>query len=317
MRRPWLAALMAFGMVLGVGGLAAAVPGVFVDEQPAARGEATPPTTTDVIEEKAVLEQAAEPAEKAEPKLEPKPEPQEDNPFSTFSEPEEPAKSEPKPQPEEPEPPIFEIVHPQSGDSFDAAKIEFRGITSPGAHVFAGPYEADVGPEGEWGIVLILEPGWNRAVLKARSDAGLATEGVVEVFYAAPADADKESGDDHKKYDYKEDDYKDDYKKVEFTAHQKWGSCGEVVPYDIFYGTAAPGAGVEVFSDHGWGATQAGPNGGWELKVLFPEAPHGKTFAVTVASGDRTKSFEFTSYSLPDGHEEPKEEHPKEEEAEE
>ncbi len=85
-------------------------------------------------------------------------------------------------------------------------------------------------------------------------------------------------------------------KEHHFTAHQKYGSCGEDPPYDVFYGTATPGHEIAVVSEYGSGATVAGEGGGWELRVNFPESPVGKTFAVKVINRHTgaTKIFEFT-----------------------
>jgi len=77
-----------------------------------------------------------------------------------------------------------------------------------------------------------------------------------------------------------------------FSAHQKYGSCGEEVPYDVFWGTAAPGAMNSVHSEFGSGSTAA-EHGEWELEVAFPEAPLGEVFEVQVESSDGG-SAEFT-----------------------
>lgn len=73
---------------------------------------------------------------------------------------------------------------------------------------------------------------------------------------------------------------------VEFSANQKYGSCGEALPYDKFFGTAAPGATIWVESPYGSGTTVAGENGEWFLRVDFPEAPVGDPFTVVVESSD-------------------------------
>ena len=69
---------------------------------------------------------------------------------------------------------------------------------------------------------------------------------------------------------------------TKFTAHQKYGSCGEAVPYDIFYGPGTPGLEVKVDSDWGRGSTVIGEDGKWRIKVEFPEAPFDKKFRVKV-----------------------------------
>ena len=74
--------------------------------------------------------------------------------------------------------------------------------------------------------------------------------------------------------------------EVDFTAHQKYGECSEDIPYDVFWGTSAPGATVEVDSRLGSGSTTADAEGHWDLRVEFPEAPAGTKFEVSVMSSD-------------------------------
>ena len=76
---------------------------------------------------------------------------------------------------------------------------------------------------------------------------------------------------------------------TKFTAHQKFGSCSEAVPYDVFSGTGAPGLEVMVHSEHGSGSTVIGEGGKWRITVEFPNAPFDKEFPVKVKSsaGDR------------------------------
>ena len=87
---------------------------------------------------------------------------------------------------------------------------------------------------------------------------------------------------------------------VEFTAHQQYGECREDTPYDVFWGTAAPGADIKVDSPYGSGSTTANDDGHWELKVEFPTAPAGKKFEVSVTSSDGgSAGFGFV-YLAPD-----------------
>ena len=84
-------------------------------------------------------------------------------------------------------------------------------------------------------------------------------------------------------------------KEIEFTAHQVYGECGEEIPYDVFWGTATPGATIWVESPYGLGSTTANEKGDWEIRVDFPEAPFGETFTVVVDSSDGGyKQFSFT-----------------------
>jgi hypothetical protein len=86
--------------------------------------------------------------------------------------------------------------------------------------------------------------------------------------------------------------------EVGFTASATWLECAVSPPYDEYYGTATPGTVVEVVSEYGSGATEAGADGNWYLKVVFPEAPYGVTFEVTVRhQGGKAFTFPFTSYA--------------------
>jgi hypothetical protein len=81
-----------------------------------------------------------------------------------------------------------------------------------------------------------------------------------------------------------------------FEAHQKYGSCGEEVPYDVFYGSAKPGATISASSEYGSNSTTANGDGRWEMKVTFPDAPSGKAFNVSIkASTGQSKTFSFTN----------------------
>ena len=80
--------------------------------------------------------------------------------------------------------------------------------------------------------------------------------------------------------------YYPDHEEHVFTANQKYGSCGEKIPYDVFWGTATPGAKIWVESKFGGGIAKANEAGTWELRVEFPEAPFGEPFPVFVESSD-------------------------------
>ncbi|MDJ0960991.1 MAG: hypothetical protein QNJ88_10050 [Acidimicrobiia bacterium] len=86
--------------------------------------------------------------------------------------------------------------------------------------------------------------------------------------------------------------------EVDFTANQQYGSCGEEVPYDVFWGTEDPGTKIRVMSDYGSGWTKANEHGEWEIRVDFPNAKVGKTFEVVIESDDGgRKVFTFTRTS--------------------
>lgn len=192
------------------------------------------------------------------------------------------AKEEPAEEPHESEeaadttPPEFGITFPKNGSETDDKVQVFEGFVDD-AVVTRGKYEASV-HDGAWRIELVLSPGRNVVTMVATDFAGNVTKDTVTVYLVGH---DKEGP-------------KEEPKTVDFSAHQKYGSCGEVVPYDVFYGTASPGTKIWVASPYGEGMTVAGDNGGWDLKVKFPSAPAGKTFEVVVetSEGDR-KVFTF------------------------
>ena len=82
---------------------------------------------------------------------------------------------------------------------------------------------------------------------------------------------------------------------IEFTATQKYESCSETPPYDIFLGTAKPGSTVWAESPYGDGSTVAGELGNWDLKIYFEGATPGEPFNITVRDSEgHSKVFTFT-----------------------
>ena len=136
--------------------------------------------------------------------------------------------------------------------------------------------------EGEWRIVLFLEPGGNKAKFHAESDGGVAED---SVYVTRIVEKPKEEPKEEHQY--------------ELVAHQAYGYCEEPEPYDVFWGETKPGATVLIWSPYGSKEIKAGPEGGFEAKVYFPEAPYGVEFQVKVKSIDQVRYFEFTSYSNP------------------
>ncbi len=211
------------------------------------------------------------------------------------------------------------ISSPSEGQVFEQREVVFEGTTEPGARVFAGEFEATVADDGSWSIVLWLSPGQNVATLKAIDSAGNISKASVTVVLAGgdnegekPKDdegkGDEGKGDDGKGDDGKGDDGKGDDGKgddeeavLAFSAAQKYGSCDEDPPYDVFYGTGRTGLVVEVGSPYGSGRVEVGKTGHWDLKVFFEGAPVGETFDVTIetSDGDR-KVFTFTNTGSPD-----------------
>ena len=300
MRRPWVVVLTSFALVLGLGGLAMAAGGVpFIDDKDVTttetddkwEGEAAlpdlDPSVPDPVDGKetdgldAALEGTrkdpgsepakAEPKEEEQAKEEPKEEPKKDEAKDEPKE-EEQAKEEPKA-----EPPELVILYPKDGAKVEGKKLVFEGETTPGARVFAGPWEADVKEDGSWRIMLVLEPGTQTAKFHAESDGGEAVAKVT-VTRLVPEEP------------------KDEY---ELVAYQKYGECDAEVPYDVFWGETAPGAYVLVWSEYGSAETYANDQGQFEVRVEFPSAPSGKTFKVKVKSMGQKVWFEFTSYANP------------------
>lgn len=172
-------------------------------------------------------------------------------------------------------PPPIEVLHPEDGQVFHEKTITFEGKTEPGAKVTAGRYEADVTDDGVWRIRLVLSAGRNLARFTATDAAGNSSEATVTVVYEPK---------------------KEDPPKVAFSAHQKYGSSSASPPYDVFYGTATPGAKIWVGSEYGDASTSANSGGNWEVKVKFPESPVGKAIRVVVESNDGgRKVFEFVN----------------------
>ena len=177
--------------------------------------------------------------------------------------------------PDDTTPPRIEILHPEDGQVFHEKTITFEGKTEPGAKVTAGRYEADVTDDGHWRIRLVLNEGRNLARFTATDAAGNSADATVTVVYE-PKDEKPPS--------------------VEFSAHQKYGSSAASPPYDLFWGTATPGAKIFIESEYGSKQVTANSKGGWEAKVYFPEAPIGKAFRVVIeSSDDGRKVFEFVA----------------------
>lgn len=188
-----------------------------------------------------------------------------------------PATAPPVTEPPDTTPPPLTITSPENGAFVEKTAVTFKGTTEPGATVFSGQWEANVDGAGNWSIVLIVREGRNTARFTATDPAGNETSKTIEVFYEAP-EPPKET--------------------APLVAYAKFGTCELDPPYDIYYGTAEPGAVIEVTSEFGSGQTEVNGEGQWEIKVFFPEAPYGETFLVTVKDGlGGVKKFEFTSFA--------------------
>jgi hypothetical protein len=159
----------------------------------------------------------------------------------------------------------------------DPAVNIYWGTAAPGAKVWVGSDHGSktvtAGPEGGWEMHVTFDAPCNTWI------------GVVV-----------ESGSHRKVFEMKRacaDEHP-------FTASQQYGECSEATPFDVFHGTAAPGATIWVESPYGSGTTTATAKGAWELRVNFPEAPRGKTFEVVVeSSGGGRKVFTFVATEPP------------------
>lgn len=295
MRRPWVVVLGSFALVMALGGLALAAIGVekAPEETAAATSETGSVPTLDEELDKAdggVEAFATDEKKETDAKeVDDKPESDVAEKDKTETDKKETDEAESDAKDDESdhehalEPPDFEILWPHDGAVVDDEKIAFEGTATPGSRVFAGPWEADVNAEGGWRIVLFLEPGVNKAVLHAESEGGVTEDSVTVTRVVA----------EEPKEDPKEEP------EYELVAHQQYGFCEEPEPYDVFWGETAPGASVLIWSEFGSKELVAGPEGGWEAVVYFPEAPYGVEFQVKVKSMGQTRYFEFTSYGNP------------------
>lgn len=82
---------------------------------------------------------------------------------------------------------------------------------------------------------------------------------------------------------------------IGFSVIQKFGSCSETPPYDIFKGTATPGATIWAESPYGGAGTVAGDLGYWDLQVFFEGATPNEPFNVTIRDSEgHYEVFTFT-----------------------
>ncbi len=195
---------------------------------------------------------------------------------------EEPNKEQEKEEPEkDTTPPELVILYPEDGAHFTDTHLAFEGEVEPGSKVFAAGYEADVTDDGHWRIVLILSSGGNLATFTALDETGNEAQASVKVYLDKTEEAPKEEPNDEPK-------------EYEFAAHQKYGSCNEDVPYDVWYGTGDPGTKIWIGSEYGSNSTVIGENGNWDLKVKFPEAPCNDAIKVVLETDDgHRKVYEF------------------------
>lgn len=192
--------------------------------------------------------------------------------------PKETPKNESKP-PADTTPPALHLYHPTKGARVETESVTVKGAAETGAAVWVAGERVAIDDRGRFAREVGLKPGRNLIVLKAMDAAG--NKSFIEVAVYRDAEEPKP----------------DPVKTVEslFDAKQTYGVCDQTPPYDVFYGTAAPGALVKIKSEFGNGATYAGKDGSWEIKVFFPDAPLGKTFPVKAWSDGAYEYFEFTA----------------------
>jgi hypothetical protein len=168
------------------------------------------------------------------------------------------------------EPPRFTITSPANESETDDRVVVVGGGVEPGAKVYYGERAAHV--EGDdWRIEVELEKGKNVLYFKAYDEAGNWTKRTVTVYYIGEGEP-----------------------RYEFSAIQKYGSCGEDAPYDVFHGTGKPGSVIEVGSEYGGGRVEVGESGEWKIKVYFEGSPLGEPFRVSVhASTGEEAHFTF------------------------
>ncbi len=203
-------------------------------------------------------------------------------------------------------PPAIEILYPEDGQVFESHEVVFEGSSEPGARVFFGAKEADGAEDGSWRIVLYLDEGENHVTATALDRSGNEAIDTVTVIVEHPEEPKKEEPKEQPKEEPNEqpkeepkeqpkEEPKEEEIEWEFTAHQVYGECSEIPPYDVFYGTGKPGTIIVIEAEFGRKATEVGENGEWEVKVVFEGAPLGEAFPVWVVDKfGHEKVFEFT-----------------------
>lgn len=175
-------------------------------------------------------------------------------------------------------PPALILHSPAKGAHVDGEAVTVKGAAETGAKVWVHGEPVTTDAQGRFVRDVPLKPGRNLIVLKAMDAAGNKT--IIDVAV----------------YRDVEEPKPDPVKTVEslFDANQTYGTGDQTPAYDVFYGTAAPGALVKIKSEFGGGETYAGEDGSWSIKVFFLDAPVGKTFPVKAWSDGAYEIFEFT-----------------------
>ncbi len=194
---------------------------------------------------------------------------------------------EPAREPVDVEPPSLELFSPSDGEHLEKRIVTFSGGTEVGASVMAsGKFPAAVDSNGHWNVDLVLAAGANGVVFRATDSAGNASEMRVTVYLDVEEPVVEEP----------KETTTTTVAEWTFTANQKYGSCSEPVPYDVFSGKAKPGTIVKVLSAYGSGTAEVNDDGAWSVRVEFPEAPFNAQFTVTVKDyAGSKKTFPFVS----------------------
>jgi len=298
-RKPILVAVAAFVVVL-FGGVAMAGVGSFAGS---GGGDDAAQIET-FIEEPAVDDSVKDEPAEAQPVKE---QAKDEKPIKEEPKDQEPAKEQPKdekPIKEEPkdEEPIevvpkdlFSITNPTDGSHVEKKVVRFAGEAIDGVTVHRGKYKAE-SKGGEWAMELVLSPGKNKVAFEAVHTSGKTEIEAVTVYYDVPIKEEPKAEKPKEERPEEEKPKEEAPKHFDFTAAQKYGSCGEEVPYDVFWGTTEPGATIKVKSANGSGVTEANEKGHWEIKVKFPDSKPGDTFEVKViTSAGGSKTFTFTN----------------------
>jgi hypothetical protein len=193
------------------------------------------------------------------------------------------------PEPADIDPPPLELLSPSDGEHLENKIVTFSGSTEPDAAVLAsGKFPAAVDSNGLWNVDLVLAAGANGVVLRATDAAGNTSEMRVTVYL----DVEEPVVEEPKETTTTTTTVAE----WKFTANQKYGSCSEPVPYDVFSGKAEPGTTVTITSPYGSGTAEVNDDGAWSVRVEFPEAPFNEQFTVKVKDHTGSKkTFPFVS----------------------
>ncbi len=172
----------------------------------------------------------------------------------------------------------FTVSSPLPESHLTEPSVVITGLADPGSRVASGSDQADVAPDGSWTLALDLQPGANLLIITATDPAGTIASRAVRVFYDEPIRAAPAAPAPPPVYAWYTD------------------LLGENPPRIRFVGTAPAGAWINVDSAYGNGNTVSGENGTWDLDVVFPDAPVGEGFRVTMSTvtvDDGTSALDF------------------------